>query len=262
MSRLSSIFSSLKEQNKKALITYIVSGDPDNQSTIDSMRYMSSHGVDIIEIGVPFSDPMAEGPSIQRGHERSLENHTSLKGILNLVGEFREENQEIGIVLMGYMNTFESMGAFDFSSQASKQGVDGIIVVDMPPEESSKFTEETQKHNLDIIRLVAPTTDKERVKKICESASGFIYYISLKGTTGSENINPQDVKKNISHLNNVSNLPVVVGFGVKNKETVLSIKDLSDGVVVGSTLVDILGKYGFGKEFQEKIDELSSALVD
>ncbi len=262
MSRIESIFSTLKEQNRKALITYIVCGDPDNLTTLEAMEYMAERGVDIIEIGVPFSDPMAEGPSIQRGHERSLLNSTSLEGILDLVGNFRKKNKEVGIVLMGYMNNFESMGAKEFSLKASNRGVDGIIVVDMPPEESNEFTEQTKEKDIDIIRLIAPTTKKERIKEICISASGFIYYISLKGTTGSEKFNPKDVKKNIRQLNEISSLPVVIGFGLKDRDTVRSVKDLSDGVVIGSALVDILGKNGFGQEFKEKIDELYTALVD
>ena len=140
MSRIKSIFSSLKERNKKALIAYIVCGDPNNSSTLEAMEYMSQNGVDIIEIGVPFSDPMAEGPSIQRAHERSLKNNTSLENILALIGNFRKTNKTVGIVLMGYMNNFESMGAKEFSLKASEKGVDGIIVVDMPPEESNEFT--------------------------------------------------------------------------------------------------------------------------
>jgi len=262
MSRIKLIFSSLKENNKKALIAYIVCGDPNNSSTLEAMEYMAQNGVDIIEIGVPFSDPMAEGPSIQRAHERSLKNNTSLENILVLIGEFRKTNKTVGIVLMGYMNNFESMGAKEFSLKASEKGVDGIIVVDMPPEESNEFTEHTKINDIDIIRLIAPTTEKERIKEICTSASGFIYYISLKGTTGSKKFNPKDVKKNIRQLNEISTLPVVIGFGLKDRDTVRSVKDLSDGVVIGSTLVDILGKNGFGPEFKEKIDELYTALVD
>ena len=163
---------------------------------------------------------------------------------------------------MGYMNNFESMGAKEFSLKASENGVDGIIVVDMPPEESNEFTEHTKLNDIDIIRLIAPTTEKERIQKICNSASGFIYFISLKGTTGSEKFNPIDVKENIKHLNEISTLPVVIGFGIKDKETVESIKDLSDGVVVGSALVDLLGTKGFGTDFKEKVNELSSALAD
>ena len=262
MSRIKSIFSSLKERNRKALIAYIVCGDPNNSSTLEAMEYMAKNGVDIIEIGVPFSDPMAEGPSIQRAHERSLKNNTSLENILALIGDFRKTNKTVGIVLMGYMNNFESMGAKEFSLKASEKGVDGIIVVDMPPEESNEFTEHTKLNDIDIIRLIAPTTEKERIQKICNSASGFIYFISLKGTTGSEKFNPIDVKENIKHLNEISTLPVVIGFGIKDKETVESIKNLSDGVVVGSALVDLLGTKGFGTDFKEKVNELSSALAD
>ena len=166
MSRIKSIFSSLKERNKKALIAYIVCGDPNNSSTLEAMEYMAKNGVDIIEIGVPFSDPMAEGPSIQRAHERSLKNNTSLENILALIGDFRKTNKTVGIVLMGYMNNFESMGAKEFSLKASEKGVDGIIVVDMPPEESNEFTEHTKLNDIDIIRLIAPTTAKERIQEI------------------------------------------------------------------------------------------------
>ena len=260
MSRIKSIFSSLKERNRKALIAYIVCGDPNNSSTLEAMEYMAKNGVDIIEIGVPFSDPMAEGPSIQRAHERSLKNNTSLENILALIGDFRKTNTTVGIVLMGYPEWIKN------GNYENRKNIDILHKINNIFQNLNiKFNHvraHTKLNDIDIIRLIAPTTEKERIQKICNSASGFIYFISLKGTTGSEKFNPIDVRENIKHLNEISTLPVVIGFGIKDKETVESIKDLSDGVVVGSALVDLLGTKGFGTDFKEKVNELSSALAD
>jgi len=263
MSRIKSIFSSLKERNRKALIAYIVCGDPNNSSTLEAMEYMAKNGVDIIEIGVPFSDPMAEGPSIQRAHERSLKNNTSLENILALIGDFRKTNKTVGIVLMGYMNNFESMGAKEFSLKASEKGVDGIIVVDMPPEESRNFTRAASSNNIDLIRLIAPTTEEQRIKNICTDASGYIYYISVKGVTGANKFDPAEVKSKVDTIQSMTDLPVVVGFGIKDADSVTSVRDLSDGIVVGSALVSLIaeGKNQLADKISNKIEELSSALL-
>ena len=262
MGRIQQTFSELKNSNKKALIGYIVSGDPDISSTLNAMHLMVEGGVHVIELGIAFSDPMAEGFSIQRGHERALLSKISLEDTLNLVRTFREKDNETPVILMGYMNTFEALGSKNFSSTAKKNGVDGILIVDMSLEESKEFTEETKKQGIDVIRLVAPTTSKSRMKKICSEATGYIYYISLKGITGANSINVEEVSTKVGVLRKMTTLPVVIGFGIKDGKTANKVKDLSDGIVVGSVLVDIMGgkKDEIEKELSIKIKDLSQAL--
>jgi tryptophan synthase alpha chain len=262
MGRIQQTFSELKNSNKKALIGYIVSGDPDISSTLNAMHLMVEGGVHVIELGIAFSDPMAEGFSIQRGHERALLSKISLQDTLSLVGTFREKDNKTPIILMGYMNTFEALGSKIFSSTAKENGVDGILIVDMSLEESKGFTEETKKLGIDVIRLVAPTTSKSRIKKICSEASGYIYYISLKGITGANSINVEEVSTKVGVLRKMTTLPVVIGFGIKDGKTASYVKDLSDGIVVGSVLVDIMGgkKDEIEKELSIKIKDLSQAL--
>ena len=262
MGRIQQTFSELKKRNKKALVGYIVSGDPDISSTLDAMHLMVEGGVHVIELGIAFSDPMAEGPSIQRGHERALIEKTSLEDILKLVMCFRETNKNTPVVLMGYTNPFSAMGCKIFSCEASQSGVDGLLIVDMPPEESNEFTKETRKLGIDIIRLVAPTTKESRIKTICSEASGYVYYISLKGTTGANSIDTKELEKKVSVVKSLTNLPVVIGFGIKDGKTVTSVRNLADGIVVGSTLVDIMGgqKDRIEKELSIKIKHLSRAL--
>ena len=255
MARIKKAFSKLKERKEKALVGYIVSGDPDISLTLKAMHLMVKEGVHVIELGIAFSDPMAEGPSIQKGHERALLNRVSLNDTLNLVKIFREKNNETPIVLMGYMNTFESLGSKVFSSEAKKSGVDGVLIVDMPLEESEEFTQEAMKNELDLIRLVAPTTNKSRIEKICKSASGYIYYISLKGITGANTLDEDDVRTKVSRLRDLTELPIVIGFGIKDHATTVSVRNLADGVVVGSVFVDIMG------EKIEKIENLLSIKI-
>jgi tryptophan synthase alpha chain len=260
-SRIKEIFSRVKTENRKALINYIVSGDPNLETTLDIMNAMVEEGVDIIELGVPFSDPMAEGVSIQKGHERALENGTSLRDTFKLVEKFRETNVETAIVFMGYMNTFESLGAQEFMIEADKVGLDGILIVDMPPEESSDFTKYAEERSIDIIRLIAPTTSSARSKIICSQASGYIYYISVKGITGAGNLDAEDVKINVKELRQHTNLPIAIGFGIKDSASASSVKEVADGIVVGSVFVDLIGEGGdILKKVKGKTKELSEAL--
>ena len=262
MSRIKATFDKLRGQNKKALVAYLVVGDPDIETTLGLMKIMVSKGVDVLELGISFSDPMAEGPVIQHAHERALKNNTTLLDAIDLVIEFRKQDSVTPIVFMGYMNPFEAMGAEIFCSKASKGGVDGILLVDMPPEESKDFTEATLSNNLDLIRLIAPTTDEKRVKKICADASGYIYYISVKGVTGVNEFDALEVKEKVSSIKSITDLPVVVGFGIKDADSVVSVRDLSDGIVVGSALVELIaeGKNHISDKVSKKIAELSSAL--
>jgi len=244
MNRIKTTFDELSSNDSKALITYIVAGDPDLDTTLSIMNCMVEEGADIIEIGIPFSDPMAEGVSIQRGHERALVNKTSIKDALNLVSRFRESNKATPIVFMGYMNPFESMGVKEFCKTAANKGVDGILIVDMPPEESTEFSAEAKNSGIDVIRLIAPTTDISRAKEICDLSSGYIYYISVKGITGSNDLDSRDVKRKVKLLSSETNLPIAIGFGIKDSHSALSVKDLADGIVAGSVFVDLIGEGG------------------
>ena len=261
MNRIKTAFNELSLNDSKALITYIVAGDPDLDTTLNIMNCMVEEGADIIEIGIPFSDPMAEGVSIQKGHERALLNKTSIKDALNLISKFRKSNRTTPIVLMGYMNTFESMGVKEFCKAAADQGVDGLLIVDMPPEESAEFSTEAENNGLDVIRLIAPTTDISRVKQICDLSSGYIYYISVKGITGSNDLDSEDVKQKVNLLGSATDLPIAIGFGIKDSDSALSVKDLADGIVAGSVFVDLIGEGGDTiSKIANKTKELSLAI--
>ncbi len=240
--RISAKLAALKAANKKALVSYIVVGDPRPEVTLEAMKTLVAGGTDIIELGIPFSDPMAEGPVIQKGHERALAHNVSLRDTLKLVEKFREEDGETPIVAMGYANPIERMGYKNFAESASRAGVDGVITVDLPPEELENFNTELQANNMHNIFLLAPTSTDQRIKKICAAASGFLYYVSLKGVTGAGNLDVASVKQKISEIRQHSSLPILVGFGIKNAESAKAIGELADGVVVGSVLVNAMGE--------------------
>lgn len=237
MNRLATTLKNLREKNRKALVTYIVAGDPRPELTLPAMHALVSGGADIIELGIPFSDPMAEGPVIQLGHERALANHTSLRSTLDMVRDFRRENAKTPVVVMGYANPVERMGHKKFAASAQEVGVDGIITVDLPPEELAGFGEILGAHNIENIFLLAPTTSTERIKHITAKAGGFLYYVSLKGVTGAGHVDVEEVTAKLGEIKNYSELPVLVGFGIKNAETAGAIGRVADGVVVGSVLV-------------------------
>ncbi len=258
-SKIKEVFLKVNAENRKALITYIVSGDPDHQSTLDIMHAMVKEGADIIELGIPFSDPMAEGVSIQKGHERALEKGASLNDTFKLVKEFRLIDDETPIVFMGYMNTFESLGAQLFMKEAVAADLDGILIVDMPPEESSDFSEEASKANIDIIRLIAPTTSSTRADKICSQCSGYVYYISVKGITGAANLDAEDVKNKVNELRLLTDLPIAIGFGIKDAASASSVKEVADGIVAGSVFVDLIGE---GGNIIEKVSKKTKELFE
>ena len=241
MSRIKQHVTQAKVAGKKLLVAYIVNGDPQPEVTLPSMHEMVAKGVDIIELGVPFSDPMAEGPVIQKGHERALAHNTSLTGTLALVKEFRKSNDTTPIVLMGYANPVERFGYQKFAHVAAEAGVDGLLTVDLPPEEVEVLKDALDSVGLDNIFLLAPTTKLERAQKIAQHASGFLYYVSLKGVTGAGHLDVDDVKSKLSAFGQLTDLPVCVGFGIKDPETAKSVARLADGVVIGSVLVDKMG---------------------
>lgn len=235
MSRIQSTFKTLN--GSKALIPYITVGDPDSATTLQLMHSMVANGADIIELGVPFSDPMADGPIIQRAAERALANGVSLKTVLEVVSEFRRSNQETPIVLMGYLNPIHKMGYQAFAQAASEAGVDGVLTVDSPVETIGSLHEALQQNGMDSIFLIAPTTTEARIQTIAELASGFIYYVSLKGVTGSAQLDTEAVSRKIELLRKYTSLPIGVGFGINNAESARKISIVADAVIVGSRIV-------------------------
>lgn len=244
MSRIASCMQQLKATNRKALIPYIVAGDPDAVTTLAALQAMVKAGADILEIGVPFSDPMAEGPTIQKGHERALESGMSLRKVLALVQTFRKTDDKTPIVLMGYANPIERMGYAAFADAASAAGVDGLLTVDIPPEEAHELNAELKRVGIDNIFLLAPTTTDARAKQICELATGYLYYVSLKGVTGAGNLDTAEVRQKLAQFRSYTSLPLCVGFGIKDAESARAVSETADGVVVGSVLVNAMAESG------------------
>jgi len=237
MSRIAAKFESLRAQSRKALIPYITAGDPQPGITVSIMHAMVEAGADIIELGVPFSDPMADGPVIQRASERALAHHTSLSDVLEMVREFRAENQDTPVVLMGYLNPIEVMGYEVFAAAAAEAGVDAALTVDIPPEEAEELLSALNKHGLNAIFLIAPTSIGSRIETICNVASGFVYYVSLKGVTGASHLDLETVKQKLGEIRKATDLPIGVGFGIKDAATAAAVSKVSDAVVVGSALI-------------------------
>lgn len=237
MSRIQSVFAELKVQGKKALIPYITAGDPHPDQTVPLMHALVASGADMIELGVPFSDPMADGPVIQRASERALVHKMGLRKVLDMVKTFRETNQTTPIILMGYANPIEAMGTEQFVSLAQASGVDGVLTVDYPPEECEAFNGQLAQANIDSIFLLSPTTVPSRTELIVKQATGFLYYVSLKGVTGAANLDIVEVKKRVAEIRNQTSLPIGVGFGVKDAATARDVAAIADAVVVGSRMV-------------------------
>ncbi len=237
MSRIQSTFTALKANNKKALIPYITAGDPHPKFTVELMHAMVANGADIIELGVPFSDPMADGPVIQRASERALVHKVGLRKVLALVKEFRTTDDSTPVVLMGYANPIEAMGTMAFAANAKDAGVDGVLTVDYPPEECGNFIAELNKNDIDSIFLLSPTTEAKRINLVVKQATGFLYYVSLKGVTGAANLDVDEVKARVADIRKQTDLPVGVGFGVKDAATAKSVAAFADAVVVGSRTV-------------------------
>lgn len=242
MSRIPDRFRQLAEQGRKALIPYIVAGDPDPGITVQLMHRLVESGADIIELGVPFSDPMAEGPVIQLGHERALANGMSLRRVLDMVREFRESDSDTPLLLMGYANPVMHMGFREFVDAASAVGLDGLLTVDIPPEEVEEVNAQLKRVGMDNIFLIAPTTPDDRMGRITDSASGFIYYVSLKGVTGAGHLDTAEVARRVADIRRHSDLPVAVGFGIKDAESARVVAEVADGVVVGSALISTTAK--------------------
>jgi len=237
MSRIASTFATLKGQGRKALIPFIVAGDPDPEMTVPLMHALVAGGADVIELGVPFSDPMADGPVIQRSSERALKHGVSLREVIGFVREFRATNDTTPVVLFGYANPIEAMGMERFAEAAKTAGTDGVLVVDYPPEEARPLVELLDDRGLDTIFLISPTTSDARLKQVAALGRGYLYYVSLRGVTGASHIDLADVASRISHVRGFTHLPVGVGFGIRDAETAKKIAQSADAVVIGSRLV-------------------------
>lgn len=261
MSRLASRFAALKEQGKAALIPYITAGDPVPTFTVDMMHHMVTNGADIIELGVPFSDPSADGPTIQLAMERALAHHVSLTDVLAMVSEFRQQDNITPVVLMGYLNPIEKMGHLAFAKAAAEAGIDGVLTVDLPPEEATDLATILQQHELDRIFLAAPTSTTQRLTRIAELSSGFLYYVSLKGITGANILNVDEVEQKLKMIRAVTDLPVGVGFGIKNAAAAAAVAKVADAVVVGSVLVKQFAAYEQDTtQIQQSVGEILLAM--
>jgi len=241
MTRIKQRFEECLAAGKKLLIPYITAGDPNPETTVPLMHAIVEAGADIIELGVPFSDPMAEGPVIQKAMERALEYGTSLTDVLGMVAEFRQKDTETPVVVMGYLNPIEVMGYREFADKASKAGVDGVLTVDIPPEEAEDYIEVFKNKGLAPIFLVAPTTNEARMKLISAAGAGFVYYVSVKGVTGAGHLNTAEVSDKVKKIKTFTDLPVGVGFGIKDADSAKRIAKVADAVVVGSAIVQRIG---------------------
>ena len=244
MSRIQATFKRLQEQNRQALIPFITAGDPHPAATVGLMQALVMGGSDIIELGVPFSDPMADGPVIQKASERALAHGVSLADVLDLVREFRKKDHDTPIVLMGYANPVEAMGYERFAESARDAGVDGVLTVDLPPEEAGPLVAVLKAHALDPIFLLAPTTPAARVIEVAKHASGYVYYVSLKGVTGAANIDLGAIASRLAELREHIQLPIGVGFGIRDAASAQAVAKVADSVIIGTRLVQEIEEHG------------------
>ncbi len=242
--RIDACFARLRGQGRKALIPYITAGDPDPQHTVAIMHAMVSAGADMIELGIPFSDPVADGPIIELAHQRAVSQGVTLADVLTMVAEFRKTDNKTPIVLMGYLNPIEIMGYDTFASRAADAGVDGVLVVDLPIEDTGVFGDAVGKAGLEIVFLIAPNTSDQRIAQIAAVAGGYLYYVSLKGTTGAGNLDTDEVGRRVQHLQSMTSLPVCVGFGIRDGQSAAAISQYADGVIVGTVVVKALASHG------------------
>jgi len=262
MARIDDTFSTLRANRKKAFVAYIMAGDPDYNESKELLMGLPEAGVDIIELGLPFTDPMADGPTIQLAGQRALNSGQSLEKTLQMVQDFRSKNNVTPIIIMGYYNPIYSYGVDKFLSKAKLVGVDGLIIVDLPPEEDSELCIPAKNIGLNFIRLATPTTDENRLPAVLKNTSGFVYYVSITGITGVANASSANVSPEISRIKNKTDLPVVVGFGIKTPEAALEMAKVADGVVVGSAIVEKIAQgesnksvLGFVKSLAEGVHE-------
>jgi len=237
VSRIQATFERLARERRKALIPYVTAGDPEPAVTVPLMHALAEAGADVIELGVPFSDPMADGPVIQRSGERALKHHVGLDQVVDLVAEFRMTNSATPVVLMGYANPIEAMGLKGFVEAAGRAGVDGVLVVDYPPEESGELAAMLRAHGMDMIFLLAPTSTDARIAQVARLASGYVYYVSLRGVTGAKHLDLEDVSAKLPAIRGKTRLPIGVGFGIRDGETARAVAKVADAVVIGSRII-------------------------
>lgn len=265
MSRIDECFRKNKQAGRKALISFITAGDPDQATTLALMSDLVAGGVDILELGVPFSDPGADGPAIQRACERALIKGMTLRKVLELVRDFRHVDTVTPVVLMGYLNPIEIMGYEEFIRSACDAGVDGVLIVDLPPEESDEFSRLSKEYGLDQIFMLTPTSTADRIRQVNDKANGFVYYVSLKGVTGSAVPDPQLVTTKLNEIRQYCDFPLAVGFGISDAESAAAIGKSADGVVVGSALVRLIASCPddlptLSKQIRAKVKTLRTAL--
>ena len=251
MSRLQSRFAELKQQNRAALVTFVTAGDPDYASSLEILKGLPAAGADVIELGMPFTDPMADGPAIQLANIRALAAKQNLLKTLQMVREFRQDNNDTPLVLMGYFNPIHKYGVSQFIADAKAAGVDGLIVVDMPPEHNGELCDPAQAAGIDFIRLTTPTTDDVRLPTVLNGSSGFVYYVSVAGVTGAGAATLEHVEEAVARLRRHTDLPISIGFGIRTPDQAAAIARLADGVVVGSALIDHIAT---AKNDQQAID--------
>ncbi len=237
MSRIKTRFDALRATGRRALIPFVTAGDPGIDETVTLMHALVAAGADLIELGMPFSDPMADGPVIQKSSERALARGVTTLTVLDIVRRFRETDAETPVLLMGYLNPIEHMGYEVFAERAAAAGVDGVLTVDMPPEEDGGLRARLNERSMDAIYLLAPTSTPERIRLVCDAAGGFVYYVALKGVTGSANLQVDEVSSKLAELRQATSLPVGVGFGIRDAESAASMARVADAVIVGSALV-------------------------
>ncbi|MDX1820926.1 MAG: tryptophan synthase subunit alpha [Paracoccaceae bacterium] len=242
MTRIDATFAALKAEGKKAFVAYVMAGDPDYATSLELIKGLPGAGVDVIEMGLPFTDPMADGETIQLAGQRALEAGQTLQKTLDMAAEFRKTNDTTPIVMMGYYNPIFNRGVDRFLVDAKAAGIDGLIVVDLPPEEDDELCIPAQKAGLNFIRLATPTTDDKRLPKVLQNTSGFVYYVSITGITGSAEANAADVAPEVARIKAQTDLPLIVGFGIKTPDAAQSIASVADGCVVGSAIVAELAK--------------------
>ena len=263
MSRLAARFEQLKSQQRKALVSYVMAGDPQPQITVPLLHQMVAAGVDIVELGLPFSDPMADGPVIALAAERALAGGTNTLGALNMVKEFRQQDQGTPVVLMGYLNPVEVIGYEQFVAYAKDCGVDGVLLVDLPPEESQQLGEVLQRNEMDQIFLLAPTSTDQRIQHVVDQASGFVYYVSLKGVTGAASLDISEAAARIAKIKTKTPVPVGVGFGISDAASAKAMGVAADAVIVGSAFVKQFANLAPEQAVLEtvnKVKELRAAL--
>ena len=253
-SRIPSIFKENAKKNKKTFISYLVCGDPSKNDTLIAMKVMADSGVDVIELGIPFTDPIADGPVIQKSIDRALKNNVSLKDVISVVEKFRKTNKKTAVVLMGYMNPVHKMGVEKFTKSINKNDIDGVLIVDSPPEESIDLNSSLKKYNKSHIYLASPTTTDQRMRSITQMSSGYVYYVTVKGITGSKLTDISTIKKNVAKIKKYSknNIPVAVGFGIKDSKSAKQMSKFSDGIIIGSSIVELIHKHSNNKNVMKK----------